>query len=65
MTVRELCDALLEYAKDPETADKEIEIPVVGGIGYSDAIGVAGVMPGFDWDTGRIFLYSKRPIRKV
>ena len=67
LTVRGLCDILSDMMhKNPNIAVKTIEIRTVDPpIGSSSGVLIADVCEGFDWDTGRVFLYSQEPLRKA
>lgn len=64
LTVAEVYQALTDMIlKEPSIIDKPLEIPVQSSsLGGTSAIGISAISRGFDWDIGRVFLHTTKPI---
>ena len=64
MTVDELIERLgMIRLMDPNAGKCNVVIPVMGaGLGRSPCVEISGVYQGFDWNSGRLFIY---PVTKL
>jgi len=66
MTLRELKEEIDLYVKAlPDYNDPTVCIPISDGtvIGGHPVIEVRSVCPGFDWDSGKFFIYPEKALK--
>ena len=67
LTVAQLHQALTDLiARNPHSVNHTVVVPTDDiSIGPHSTVAVVTILEGFDWDTGKLFLQLKQPVKKV